>query len=128
MDTLHPTGGRWPAVYPLRGGLGQTQYTQLRPSGELATESALFIPSLRHFRLLGVWPADAGLSADIVVKHLFGEVLVNEVLVGDVIPMSRSRSIWVGLDDGALVVRQGPGAIACVVRGQVRDHRFVEPW
>lgn len=98
MDTLHPIGGRWPAVYPLRGGLGQTQYTQLRPSGELATESALFIPSLRYFRLLGV------------------------------IPMSHSRSIWVGLDDGALVVRQGPGAIACVVRGQVRDHRFVEPW
>jgi hypothetical protein len=94
----------------------------------LAIESALFIPSLRYFRLLGVWPVYAGLRTDIVLERLSGDVLMTGVLVGDRIPMSRSRSIWVGLDDGALVVRQGPGAVACVVRAQVRDCRFVEPW
>jgi len=88
----------------------------------------LFIPSLRYFRLLSVWPVDAGLSTDIVLDKLSGDVLMSEVLVGDRIPMSRSRSVWVGLDDGALVVRQGPGAVACVVRTQARDYRFVEPW
>jgi hypothetical protein len=113
MNALHLTGGWWPAVYPLRGRLGETQYTQLRPTGELATESVLFMPDLGPL-------IDRELAR--LAEQLPGDALRNAVLVDDamLLPRTRFAAMVVGLDGGFLVVRQGLGAHACLLRSWVR--------
>jgi hypothetical protein len=137
MDTFRSGGGRWPAVYPLRGGLGETQYTRIRPTGELAAESALFTPGAtvrpqlfaRYFHLFGLWPGDAGELTDRVLAELAEqlrmELLPTAVLVDSVLPMSHGRtgvpgSTMMGLDAGVVVVRQSVDGRVCLLRAWVR--------
>jgi hypothetical protein len=72
---------------PLRGNLGQTHYTRIHPTGELAT---------------------AG-EADLLPR----DVLADKVIDTDVLPMDGDPTPT-ALDDGALVARQS--FEACVVR------------
>jgi hypothetical protein len=100
---------------PLRGNLGQTHYTRIRPTGELATESVVFllghvVPAgvfAGYFRLFGIWAAEADL--------LPRDVLPDEVIEDDVLPMDGDPTLT-ALDDGALVARQSFEAYACVLR------------
>lgn len=102
----------WPVVYPLRGNLGQTHYTHLRPTGELAVESALFVfgpPELftGHFRLHGLNPAEAWL--------LKGELLTDRLIEDEAVAMNYDP-ILAAQDNGAVVTRQAIEAHASVVR------------
>jgi hypothetical protein len=102
----------WPVVCPLRGNLGQTHYTYLRPTGELAVESALFVfgpPALftGHFRLYGLNPAEAWL--------LKGELLTGGLIEDEAVAMNYDPTMAVQ-DSGAVVTRQAVEAHASVVR------------
>jgi hypothetical protein len=149
MDTFPSAAGWWPAVYPLRGGLGETQYTRIRPTGELAADSALFMPDAtvrpqlfaRYFRLFGQWPADAGEVTDRVLAELAEQLGIElfpaAVLVDSVLPMSPGRtaaagSTLTGLDAGVLVARQSTDGHACLLRAwgrfDLQVGRFPAAW
>jgi len=137
MSTFGIHRNRLAAICPLRGGLGETRFTQLRPTGELVAESALLVPDLatpvhgllaRYFQVFGMWPSDAGRLTDAVLGQLVGQVRgglrASEVLTDDAVLMSRRRMALPGsltvLDSGAIVVRPGAGARLCVVPRWVR--------
>lgn len=118
-DDLHINRGWWPLICPLRGSLGQTQYTHIRHNGELATESALFLADVaapraffaRHFRFHGVPP-------DVTPSRL-GEDFTDEVIEDDIVPLVGSP-IMTAMDDGILVTRQGTDAPAFLLRRRPR--------
>lgn len=95
---------RWPVGCPLRGNLGQTHCTHLRPTGELAVEPALFTG---HFGLYGLNPAEAWL--------LKGELLADGLIDDEALVMN-DDAILAAQDSGAVVTRQAIEASASVVR------------
>jgi hypothetical protein len=122
-DDLHINRGWWPVICPLRGSLGQTQYTHIRHNGELATESALFLADVaapqalfaRYFELYGVPP-------DMTPSRLSDD-FTDEVIEDDIVPLVDSPTMTV-MDDGILVTRQGFDAHAFLLR---RRPRIVQP-
>jgi hypothetical protein len=109
MDTLGPM------ACPLRGNLGQTHYTRIRPTGERTTESVVFVlghvvpPHVfaGYFRLFGIRAAEANM--------LPRDVLPDEVIEDDVLPMDGDPTLT-ALDNGTLVARQSFEAYGCVLR------------
>jgi hypothetical protein len=120
-DDLHINRGWWPVICPLRGSLGQTQYTHIRHNGELATESALFLTDVavpphallaRYFELYGV------LDEELTPSRLDDD-FADEVIEDDIVPLIGSPTMTV-LDDGILVTRQGIDAHAFLLRRRPR--------
>jgi hypothetical protein len=111
---------------PLRGSLGENRYTHLRPTGELATESALLLPSRATpvdgwfagcFRRFGVWTGP--LTGDVLVQlvaEIRGDVPASAVLTDEFVRGTTMSA----LDSGAIVVRPGMGAHAYLTRTWVR--------
>lgn len=111
---------------PLRGGLGETRYAHLRPTGELATESALLLPSpvmpaggwfAGCFRRFGMWTGP--LTGDVLAQlaaEVRGAVQADEVLADEF----RPGLVVSALDSGAIVVRPGTGANPYLTRTWVR--------
>jgi hypothetical protein len=115
---------------PLRGRLGETRYARLHPTGEQATESALLMPDLmelpdelfgRYFLQFGRWPVEAGtLSGDVLAQLselLRGTLQAPEVLAEDAMPMPEAE--MTAFDGGEIVVRQGDGGSALLLRSWV---------
>lgn len=111
---------------PLRGDLGETRYAHLRPTGELATESALLLPSpvmpaerwfAGCFRRFGVWtePLTDELLAQLA-GEVRGAVQADEVLADEI----ASGLAVSALDSGSIVVRLGAGARPYLARTWVR--------
>jgi hypothetical protein len=120
-DDLHINRGWWPVICPLRGSLGQTQYTHIRHNGELATESALFLTDVavsphallaRYFEVYGVLEED-------VTPCRLGDDFADKVIEDDIVPLIDSPTMTI-LDDGILVTRQGIDAHAFILRRRPR--------
>ena len=123
MDDLHINRGWWPVICPLRGSLGQTQYTHIRHNGELATESALFFTDVaapqtlfaKYFQLYGVPP-------DITPSRLSDD-FTDRVIEDDIVPLLDSPTMTI-MDDGILLTRQRLDGQAFLLR---RRPRIVSP-